>query len=479
MTTVIVSFIVCLLFFLGIGLLSATRKAETTEDYLLASRSVNPWVVALSAVATNNSGFMFIGLIGETYTSGLSAMWVMVGWVLGDYAMWMARVPDRLRVESEARGTVTIPSFLGHGVRNGKQVTTLAGAITLVFLGIYAAAQLNAGSKALHVLFDWDYSLGAILGAVIVVAYCFAGGIRASLWTDVAQSIVMFVAMVILCFVAIEESGGFDSMWTTLGQRPALTDWQPENLPWGFTLFALGWFVAGIGVVGQPHIMVRAMAVNSVDSMPTARRVYFVWNALFAAAAIMVGLAARAWVEGADASSASAATLLSKDAELALPLLAQQLLPGWLVGFVLAGLFAATISTADSQVLACSAALTQDMFPKVRDSYVWVKASTLLVATIVLAIALTGGGVFDLIVLAWSSLAAGLGPLLILKSFGRHVDGRLGLAMMIGALLTVLLWRFGFKLTGAVYDALPAMLMGFIIYGVGRQFLAGSPSKDL
>ena len=209
MTTVIVSFIVCLLFFLGIGLLSATRKAETTEDYLLASRSVNPWVVALSAVATNNSGFMFIGLIGETYTSGLSAMWVMVGWVLGDYVMWMARVPDRLRAV-EARGTVTIPSFLGHGVRNGKQVTMLAGAITLVFLGIYAAAQLNAGGKALHVLFDWDYSLGAILGAVIVIAYCFAGGIRASLWTDVAQSIVMFVAMVILCFVAINESG-FDS----------------------------------------------------------------------------------------------------------------------------------------------------------------------------------------------------------------------------------------------------------------------------
>ena len=188
----------------------------------------------------------------------------------------------------------------------------------------------------------------------------------------------------------------------------------------------------------------------------------------------MVGLAARAWVEGAEASSASAAILLAKDAELALPLLAQQLLPGWLVGFVLAGLFAATISTADSQVLACSAALTQDMFPEAKDSYVWVKASTLLVATIVLAIALTGGGVFDLIVLAWSSLAAGLGPLLILKSFGRHVDGRLGLAMMIGALPCC----YGGSASNSQVPSTMHCHDVDVSLWCGQAVLAGSPSKD-
>lgn len=476
MNMVILSFVVCLAFFLGVGLLSARHKQETAEDYLVASRSVNPWVVALSAVATNNSGFMFIGLIGETYSAGLSAMWVMVGWVVGDYLIWMARVPDRLRAASEATGTVTIPSFLGHGVRAGRAVTILAGLITLVFLGIYAAAQLNAGSKALHVLFDWDYSVGSVMGALIVVVYCFAGGIRASIWTDVAQSIVMFFAMILLCAVAVNHCGGFEAMWATLGQTPALVDWRPESLPWGFTLFMLGWLVAGIGVVGQPHIMVRAMAVDSVESMPTARRVYVVWNALFAAAAIVVGLAARAWVEGGHAANLEAAALLTQDAELALPLLANDLLPSWLVGFVLAGLFAATISTADSQILSCSAALTQDIFPKASKSYALVKAGTLAVAAAVLAVALVGGSVFDLIVLAWSSLAAGLGPLLILRAFGRPVDGRLGLAMMLGALTTVLVWRFGLQLTGAVYDALPATIVGFLIYGLG-SLLPWSPPK--
>ena len=477
MDGVIVSFIVCLTFFLGVGVYSASRKTETTEDYLVASRSVHPWVVALSAVATNNSGFMFIGLIGETYTAGLSAMWVMVGWVVGDYLMWMLRVPDRLRMESEARGTVTIPSFLGHGVRAGRGVTILAGMITLVFLGIYAAAQLNAGSKALHVLFDWDYQVGAVMGALIVVIYCFAGGIRASIWTDVAQSVVMFVAMIILCLIAVHHCGGVDEMWNTLGQTPALVDWQPESLPWGFTLFMLGWLVAGIGVVGQPHIMVRAMAVDRVESMSTARRVYVIWNALFAAAAILVGLAARAWVDGGAGGHIEAQQLLASDAELALPLLASHLLPAWLVGFVLAGLFAATMSTADSQVLSCSAALTQDIFPSAAQSYSWVKVGTLTVAAIVLGIALNGGSVFDLIVLAWSSLAAGLGPLLILRAFGRSVDGRLGLAMMVGAIATVMVWRFGLELTGAVYDAFPAMVMGFLIYIIGDRIMA-SPADS-
>ena len=462
------SFVVCLAFFLGIGVYSASQKTETAEDYLVASRSVSPWVVALSAVATNNSGFMFIGLIGETYVAGLSAMWVMVGWVLGDYLMWMARVPDRVRAQSEATGTVTIPSFLGHGIRAGRQVTLMAGLITLIFLGIYAAAQLNAGSKALHVLFGWEYGVGAVIGAAIVVIYCFAGGIRASIWTDVAQSVVMFFAMIALCLTAITHCGGLEAMWATLGQTPGLTHWRPETLPWGFTLFMLGWLMAGMGVIGQPHIMVRAMAVNSVESMPTARRVYFVWNALFAAAAILVGLAARAWVDGGGSGTESAAALLAQDAELALPLLAHGLLPAWLVGFVLAGVFAATISTADSQVLSCSAALTQDIFPSASSRYGWVKAGTLCVTAVVLGIALTGGSVFDLIVLAWSSLAAGLGPLLILRAFGRPVDGRLGLAMMVSALVTVLVWRFGFQLTGAVYDVLPAMIVGFGVYSIGR-----------
>ena len=182
MTLIVVSFLFFLLMFLGIGVYSATRKQDTTEDYLLASRSVGPWAIALSAVATNNSGFMFVGLIGATYSEGLSALSMMAGWVLGDYCAWVVGIPKALRIRSEESESVTIPSFLGHGIKGGQSVVRVAGLIVLAFLGAYAAAQLTAGSKALHALFGWDLTVGATLGALIVTAYCFSGGIRASIY---------------------------------------------------------------------------------------------------------------------------------------------------------------------------------------------------------------------------------------------------------------------------------------------------------
>ena len=238
---------------------------------------------------------MFIGLIGETYTAGLSAMWVMVGWVVGDYLMWMLRVPDRLRMESEARGTVThflLPRPWG---ACGQGATILAGMITLVFLGMYAAAQLNAGSKALHVLFDWDYQVGAVMGALIVVIYCFAGGIRASIWTDVAQSVVMFVAMIILCPIAVHHCGGVDEMWNTLGQTPALVDWQPESLPWG--VYALHARLARCGDRGRRSTAHHGARNGGRSCRRVCLRAPGVCDleCSFRRGAILVGLAARAW----------------------------------------------------------------------------------------------------------------------------------------------------------------------------------------
>lgn len=167
--------------------------------------------MALSAVATNNSGFMFVGLIGATYHAGLSSMWLMVGWISGDYLAWLWCFRP-LRERSERMGVASIPSFLG-ATESGRQRATVvtAALITLVFLGTYAGAQLTAGSKALHVLFGWDYTAGTLLGAGIVVAYCFAGGIRASVWTDAAQSAVMLLSMFLLLGVSLAGTRWFAS----------------------------------------------------------------------------------------------------------------------------------------------------------------------------------------------------------------------------------------------------------------------------
>ncbi|MCH7869772.1 MAG: sodium/proline symporter [Myxococcales bacterium] len=458
MTVVVVSFIVCLLFFLGVGIASASRRKNTSEDYLLASRSIGPWVVALSAVATNNSGFMFVGLIGATYTEGLSSLALMGGWVTGDYVAWLVGIPKALRKRSEEGGCATIPSFLGHGMEGGEKVVKVAALIVLVFLGTYAAAQLTAGSKALHALFGWDLVAGSVMGALIVVVYCFSGGIRASIWTDVVQSVVMFVAMLLLLLVGISDAGGPVALWTSLAEiDPQLVSIVPANAPFGFAMFVLGWLAAGFGVVGQPHIMVRAMAIDSAENMASARRVYVTWNVLFSISAVGVGLTARLLLP----------ELSGFDPELAMPTLSMQLLHPVLVGLVLAGLFAATMSTADSQVLSCSAALTQDLLPRPGASHYYNKAGTVFVTAIVLGFALMGSSVFALVVLAWSSLAASLGPLLVIRCLGRRVTSTTALAMMIGGLLAVLGWKYGLGYGAGLYEALPGMLAGFAIYAIG------------
>ena len=199
----------------------------------------------------------------------------------------------------------------------------------------------------------------------------------ASIWTDAAQSVVMIIAMVMLFGVALVECGGWSGMVSTLEAiDPNLVAIFPTNLPWGLGLFLLGWLAAGLGVVGQPHIMIRAMTLDDPDNANKARKIYIAWYVLFAASAVGVGLAARAILPGGEGF----------DTELAMLMLAQELLPSVLVGLVLAPL-AATMSTADSQLLACSAALTQDIFPQYAQNYQVVKMATIGITLAMLGVA--------------------------------------------------------------------------------------------
>ncbi len=464
-----ISFFGFLLLFTAVGVYASSRKKETTEDYLLASRAVSPWLTALSAVSSNNSGFMFIGLVGSVYSEGISGGWVMVGWVLGDWVTWFF-VHRRLRESSEAVGAETIPSFLGHGLKGQALVVGLAGFLVLAFLSVYASAQLNAGGKALSA-FNINATLGILIGAGIVLAYCVSGGIRASIWTDAVQSVVMLVSIVILLVVVVVEVGGPSAALARLEAiDPALVEWFPTKTH-GFALFLAGWMFAGFGVVGQPHIMIRAMAIDSPDSVGRARRIYMSWNALFAVLCICVGLASRVYLSSP-----------LPDAEMAFPLLSKAALPGVLVGTMLAGLFAAMISTADSQVLSCSAALTQDILPafgrtglgaeilakQQKHPYLSAKLGTLFVTTLVLLAALFATDVFAKVLFAWSALAASLGPLMIVRVLGLKISGLAAAMMMISGIATVLVWIFALEWNGIVYEAMPGMLAGGASYGTYR-----------
>ena len=453
------SFIFFLLLFTVVGVYAATQKQDTTADYLLAGRSVNPWAIALSALSSGQSGFLFTAQVGYAYTQGLSSIWLAIGWAIGDYLAWLF-VFKRLRITSEASEAETVPAFLAQKQPGYRWISIISALITIFFLGTYAAAQLLAGSKALNSLFGWDLSWGIIIGAIIVVAYCFSGGIRASIWTDSVQTIVMIGALLILLVVCLSVTGGFGDIYANLGDiEPNLVRLFPTDLAWGFMPFFIGWLVAGFGAVGQPHIVVRAMAIDSADNMGKARDIRTICGLVTAFAAIFIGLAGRVLLPELN------------DPELALLDLSQNFLPGILVGVILAGLFAATISTADSQILSCSAAVTQDLFPGLAHSYKFAKIGTLIVTAIVLAIALANNdSVFGLITFAWSVLASGLGVLLILRSFEKPVSTPTAIAMMIVGIFVSMFWKLGLELSGAVYEVFPGMAAGFLVYAIASLF---------
>lgn len=474
-SAITISFFAFLLMFIGVGIYSATRKQATSDDYLLASRNVNPWFTALSAVATDNSGFMFIGLTGSCYIGGIAGGWLMVGWIAGEWFAWLF-VHKRLREKSEEQDIATIPGFLAHGLSHERLVAGLAAIITLVFLIVYTSAQFKAGSTALEE-FEINPTAGVVIGAVVVVIYCFAGGIRASIWTDVAQSVVMLVSMLLLVGVAVWQLGGLGATIDKLdairvydakgGDVRGFMDLIPGGLRFGFPLFLLGWVFAGFGMVGQPHIMIRAMVIDSADNVKKARRIYLSWYIVFAACCVFIGMLARIYLPlefDAVVYEKAGNALAFNSSELAFPKLADHLLISVLVGLMLAGVFAATVSTADSQVLSCSAALTKDLMPRMGGTYTGLKIGTVLVASAALAIALFGGSVFDRVVFAWSALAGSLGPLMVTRAMGWRMSSAVAVTMMLTGLLSVLIWRFELRWNGAIYDALPGMVAGFVVY---------------
>lgn len=455
------SFIGFLLIFVLIGLSSAFKSRNTRHDYYLADSTVPPWLVGLSAVATNNSGYMFIGVIGYTYATGLASIWLMLGWILGDFLASMF-VHSRLRAATETSDEVSYAGVLSswYGADNS-QLQRAIGLVSLVFLLAYASAQLVAGSKALHVLLGWPNWAGAVIGAVIVTLYCFAGGIRASIWTDAAQSIVMMLAMGLLLVVAVEFFGSPSVIVNKMAAVEGFLDWFPKGLALpgvaGAVLFAVSWIFAGFSVIGQPHIMVRFMTLKENNKMRTARIWYYLWFFIFYSMATGVGLLSRIYLVDTG----------SFDAELALPAMAQALLPPMFVGLILAGIFAATMSTADSLVLSCSAALTHDLLPHRVEHPLFIKTSTVAITAAALLLALSNNqSVFTLVILAWSALASAFAPLLIVLCLGVFPSQKTSMVALISGLCTALLWRYlGWQT--AIYEGFPGIVVGLLVYQAG------------
>jgi sodium/proline symporter len=453
----VMSFVIFLVLFFAIGLASVLKSKGTSQDYYLADQSVSPLFSGLSAVATNNSGYMFIGVIGYTYAAGLASLWLMIGWILGDFLASIF-IHKKLHIATTKSGEASYSGVLATWYGNDMVYwRRIAAVITLIFLGAYAAAQIAAGSKALEGVLNWNRTAGAWVVALMVLSYSVAGGIRASIWTDVAQSFVMLIAMTILVVSGVMAYGGIHGVIQAWQSIPGYFDLTPQGaaLPglMGVLLFFLGWLVAGLSVIGQPHIMVRFMALKHAASFKMTRLYYYGFFIVFYALATAAGMLARLHLP----------ELNNLDPELALPTMAVKLLPPALVGVVLAGIFAATMSTADSLVLSCSSAITHDLLPNGAKNKIIIKITTAAVTGLALMIALyASANVFDLVIMSWSVMAVAFGPVLILLVFNRMMTERVAVLVMAIGILVALLWRYA-NLHHMVYEGLPAMLIALLL----------------
>ena len=467
--TIIISFLAFLGIILAVGLYAKHFSKNTSKDYLLASGQVPVWQATISALASTYSGFMYIGLIGYTYIQGISAIWLILFLMIGQFFVFHF-APKKISQVTKKRNLSSysdlISNYWGDNQYWSKKVVAI---ITLVFLSLYAAAQFNAAGKTLHSLLDWHTQIGIVMSYIIVLAYCFSGGIRASIWTDVIQFALMVISIAILVYVTLSTIGGWQNFIDKLYENPAsYTEFFPDSMGGLFfiIIFLLGWAVGGIGALGQPHISVRYMVFKEIKNHRQMIFLYYISSFTLSLLCLLSALLAKVYF--------AEVSIGDFDTETALPRLAIAVLPSILVGLMLSGIFAAIVSTADSQILSCSAALGTDLLKEQKNDQAKLrqnKFTTVLVATFALLVAALGGqSVFSLVIIAWSGLASAFTPILLLYFLGYKIPQHVNIMMIIAGLSAAIIWRI-LGLNTITYDALIGIVVGFLIFFIAKQII--------
>ncbi len=436
------TFAIYLVGMLGIGFW-AWRRTRSFDDYILGGRSLNPLVTALSTGASDMSGWLLMGLPGALYASGLAESWIVIGLILGAWMNWRF-VAGPLRVYTERAGnSLTLPDYFTHRFEDKQRLLrVLSALVILVFFAIYSASGIVAGARLFESTFGLPYQSALWAGAAVTVAYTLIGGFLAVSWTDTVQGTLMILALLITPLVVIVASGGPIDAYATIAKlHPSRADWFAGTSVTGIVSL-MAW---GLGYVGQPHILARFMAAESLAAIRPARRIGMSWMVLCLIGAVAVGFYANAWY----ATHPEQAALVDANPERVFILLAQQLFNPWIAGVLLSAVLAAIMSTLSCQLLVCSSALTEDLYkPFLRKNasqreLIWVGRGALLAVALV-AIALASNPenrVLDLVSYAWAGFGAAFGPVVVLSLYWRAMTRNGALAGMLVGAVTVLVWK--------------------------------------
>lgn len=478
MNWTLIVFIVYFLFMFGIGLYFY-RRSSNMSDYFLGGRQLNSWVTAMSAQASDMSGWLLMGLPAAAYISGMSGAWIAIGLGIGTYLNWKF-IAKRLRKFTAVSGdSITIPEYLQNRFRSKSTVVrAICAVIIFVFFLVYTASAFSAGATLFQHVFGLDYVLSLTIGAFIIISYTFLGGFLAVSWTDFFQGILMFFAIVIVPVIAVFRTPDFS--WELLNQ---IGGEGYTNLFGGVTPVAIASGLAwGLGYFGMPHILTRFMAIKSSSMIKKSRIIAMIWVVISLCAAVFVGLAGHAYLNSIGVSYPDA-----KAAEVVFMDLVIKLVPAILGGVFLSAIMAAVMSTADSQLLVTASAVTNDLYkPLFRKNakdkeLMWVsRGSVLLIAVIAYLIALNpNSSVMDLVSYAWAGFGAAFGPVILFSLFWKRMTLKGAVAGMTTGGIVIVAWQTipVFVATG-VYSLIPGFILASIAVVVG-SLLDKAPSKDI
>ena len=443
----------------------AYKRTTNLNDYMLGGRGLGPAVTALSAGAADMSGWLLMGLPGAVYMSGLVEAWIAIGLTLGAYANWYFVAP-RLRVYTQvASDSITIPSFLDNRLRdNTKLIRIASGIIILVFFTFYVSSGMVSGGKFFDSSFGYDYHTGLLVVSGVVVAYTLFGGFLAVSYTDFLQGLTMFLALISVPLFGLFHTGGIGATVDSIKQV------NPENL----TLFASTATVAGVisllawglGYFGQPHIIVRFMAINSVKETTSARRIGIGWMILSLGGAIATALVGIAYIQQ---NPATAERLT--DSETIFILMGQILFHPFVSGVMLAAILAAVMSTISSQLIVTSSALVEDIYKALFNEtaedahYVFMGRMAVIVVSVVAAFLAWNpeNSILDLVGFAWAGFGAAFGPVILLALYWRKLTNYGALAGMVSGAVVAFVWGSVDLLSSALYEIVPGFFFCLMV----------------
>lgn len=475
--SVIIAFVLYLGLMMAIGIYYY-RKTNSMDDYIIGNRKLGAWVTAMSAEASDMSGWMMMGVPGAAYLAGFSSAWIAVGLGLGTWANWHF-VAKRLRRYTEmANNSLTLPDFFQNRFNDRSNLLRIVPAIFIViFFVIYTSSGFVSGGKLFSTLFGLDYTTAVLIGAFVVVFYTLTGGFMAVCWTDFIQGIMMFFAIVIVPAFAMYVMGGVETSLNAIDiVNPTFFNpfMNPDGSIISFIAFIslMGW---GLGYFGQPHILVRFMAISSTSELKRSKRIAVGWYSISMIAAVFVGMVGNVYLTE---------PLNGPDVEKVLLVMTEKLFDPFVGGLILSAVLAAIMSTASSQLLVAASAFSQDFYRSVirqnasHTELVWVsRAAVLIISAMAISLAMNPNSfILEMVAYAWAGFAATFGPAVLMSLFWRRTTRNGVLAGIVVGGVTVLVWK-QLALFG-LYEIIPGFFFGLLaIYIV--SLLDKEPSKEI